>query len=870
MATRAATLRQRLCRTFCPQPKPPPLQLGGPTVTVFNTPPGIGHVRSVVAKMGELAKQGAHEWPIRQLAVEITKGIPSKSPTREIFAIYKWVREHIRYRMDPVGLELVQAPRITLKERAGDCDDITTLVWALCMALGHPVRGRTVGPSPEDQTHVQAQVFDRKRWLDVDPVLEKPQPTIAPREDVGAFAMFAGGAQHLWDLEGRMLGAPRRRRTVHVEAHTRGWPRPDAVTAALRRRGMSGLGAPANAVDRSLWQWCAYYPPWGAAFEHSGGQPPQPGVWTPPDSRYRGRGAPGYSASVMPTPVFYAFHAGQLPPQAALSGVFDVPELGGFFKKIGRGIKKGARAVGRGVKKGVTAVTSTAHKITHGKKSPIAKIHRGITSVAKKVPVLAPFVELQEQVFQPATEAILAKGGLIKSDKKMPTFKTLKRSLPAAASAAASSGGGKIPVVREAAARAQPVVSAGAKLKAKGKAGIKRLKAKAPKLKKTATPMKDAWKDPHPKLRAKYPPSARMLFDPGSKRFRVFIPSRAGVHGLGAVVPTLTFSIGSAPSTPAEIQATKDAAAKMEKAIRAFIDKNKRPPAISLPAVLHFQKTEGTLKADGLYGDNSRAAAEYYLGHSMPPHAPALKSKSGLTWKPPAKVVTTPEGKTVVVQPKPKPQPPPKPVVKPTPEGPKVVTPVQTDVVPTPSGYTEVGREANNPGLPPIGAPDTKPKPKPKPKVVQTPNGPVVVTEGPKTDGLPAPAWTQLPPEEIEILREHAYKPTPDATYMVVPDWQPGDPLPSQQYGIDVHHGGAQAVPDVEPVYVPAGPKPHEGVPIPGLDPTPLPGPVYPHDVDPEYGMSYDPRPYATRERDDTWLWLALGYLALRDRKRAA
>jgi hypothetical protein len=838
-----------------------------PRVHVFHTPPGMGHVHSVVGTMTALAKKAAHEWPIRQLAVEITKDVPSKSPTREIFAIYKWVRDHIRYRMDPLDLELVQAPHVTLQERAGDCAAMTTLIWALCMALGHPVRGRTVGPGPGQQTHVQAQVFDRKRWIDVDPVLEKPQPTTAPRDDVGAFSMFAGGHQHLWDLEGRMLGAPRRR-LVHVQGHTRHWPRPDAVTAALRRRGLSGLGAPANAVDRSLWQWCAYYPPWGAAFEHSGGQPPQPGVWTPPDSRYRGRGAPGFSSSVMPTPVFYAFHEHMLPQQASLSGVFDVPELGGFFKKIGRGLKK----AGRGIKRGAQAVTRAAHQVTHGKKSPIAKIHRGITSVAKKVPILQPFVELQEQVFQPATEAVLAKGGLIKSKKKMPTLKTLKESIPAAAAAAASSGGGKVPAVRAVASRAAPVVRAAGK----AKAGVKKLKAKAAKVKKPAIPMKDAWKIPHPNLRAKYPADARMLFDPGSKKFRVFIPRPAGLHG---VVPTLTFSIGAAPATPAEIKATKDAAAKMETALQAFIKKNGRPPAISLPSVLNFQKTEGTLRADGLYGDNSKAAAEYYLGRPMPAHAPKMKSKGGLTWKPPAKVVTTPEGKTVVVQPKPKPQPAPKPVVVPTPEGNKVVTPVQTDVVPTPGGYTEVGREANNPGLPPVGAPDTKkpgkPK-KPKPVVVNTPGGPVVVTPGPQppvTDGLPAPDWTMLPPEEIAILREHAYTPE-GATYQVVPEWHRGDPLPSQQYGVDVNRGGAQGTPDAPVVVVPAGPQPvvvdmpRQRSPEPGYT-SDYGGPVYPHDVDPSYGMAFDPRP-ARERNDDTWLWLALGYLYLRDRKRAA
>lgn len=53
----------------------------------------------------------------------------------------------------------------------------------------------------------------------------------------------------------------------------------------------------------------------------------------------------------------------------------------------------------------------------------------------------------------------------------------------------------------------------------------------------------------------------------------------------------------------------------------------------------------------------------------------------------------------------------------------------------------------------------------------------------PVPDGHPAPDWTMLPPDEIAILKAHAYKPTPNATYTVVPEWHKGDPLPSQKYG---------------------------------------------------------------------------------------
>jgi len=178
------------------------------SVRYYNAPNGLGHALASIKSMAQLARAGAHSYEIRSLATKITRAVASKDVRGELAAIYVWVRDNIRYRFDPVGLEWIQAPARTLAEGAGDCDDLATLIAALVQALGHRARFQTVGPSPNAQEHVYAQAFDGKQWISLDPVLEKRQPTAAPRpHDLGDFARTAPGASfHTFDDGGKMLG----------------------------------------------------------------------------------------------------------------------------------------------------------------------------------------------------------------------------------------------------------------------------------------------------------------------------------------------------------------------------------------------------------------------------------------------------------------------------------------------------------------------------------------------------------------------------------------------------------------------------------------------------------------------------------------
>jgi transglutaminase-like putative cysteine protease len=94
-------------------------------------------------------------------------------------ALFRWVRDHIRYRRDPATLqgvplsESLSAPTSTLARGEEDCDGKATLLAALVRALGHPARllFRAIGGNPAKPhafTHVYlvARIGDREIPLD--------------------------------------------------------------------------------------------------------------------------------------------------------------------------------------------------------------------------------------------------------------------------------------------------------------------------------------------------------------------------------------------------------------------------------------------------------------------------------------------------------------------------------------------------------------------------------------------------------------------------------------------------------------------------------------------------------------------------------
>lgn len=101
-------------------------------------------------------------------------GVPRDDSEAEARAFYDFLRRHVRYTKDPVDVELLQDPRVTLAWKTGDCDDIAILAASLAESVGRPSRFLLYsGPGRPLPHHVLAQVKTGKGWTSLDTVWDR-------------------------------------------------------------------------------------------------------------------------------------------------------------------------------------------------------------------------------------------------------------------------------------------------------------------------------------------------------------------------------------------------------------------------------------------------------------------------------------------------------------------------------------------------------------------------------------------------------------------------------------------------------------------------------------------------------------------------
>lgn len=120
---------------------------------------------------------------VRSKAEQLTRGLPARHWFGEIRALHQFVRDDIRYLRDPVNLERVATPEMTLEIGQGDCDDKATLLAALLDSIGHPARYVALAFNGDGFSHVLVETKvrntgnDRSDWM--------PLETILPDKDMG-------------------------------------------------------------------------------------------------------------------------------------------------------------------------------------------------------------------------------------------------------------------------------------------------------------------------------------------------------------------------------------------------------------------------------------------------------------------------------------------------------------------------------------------------------------------------------------------------------------------------------------------------------------------------------------------------------------
>jgi transglutaminase-like putative cysteine protease len=135
-------------------------------MTLRGIPSGAAGTRSTLQQMAELARGGAKDAGVIQLATQLVRNLPQYDRVGEVRALHGFVRDAIRYTNDPIDLELVRTPRAILEMGCGDCDDKSVLLSSLLRCIGRPSRYVAImmrGQSSFSHVYVEAPIG--KKWL---------------------------------------------------------------------------------------------------------------------------------------------------------------------------------------------------------------------------------------------------------------------------------------------------------------------------------------------------------------------------------------------------------------------------------------------------------------------------------------------------------------------------------------------------------------------------------------------------------------------------------------------------------------------------------------------------------------------------------
>lgn len=136
---------------------------------IIKIPSGDAGTDETVRQMGILIDQGVKSPLVRRTALRILEDVPAHDPLAEVQAIYEWVKDNIRFTMDPWEKEMIHNPDRILELKAGDCDDFTILLSSLLRSVGYETRTKVTGSNIFGGFHhVYPQVNVNGQWVSLD------------------------------------------------------------------------------------------------------------------------------------------------------------------------------------------------------------------------------------------------------------------------------------------------------------------------------------------------------------------------------------------------------------------------------------------------------------------------------------------------------------------------------------------------------------------------------------------------------------------------------------------------------------------------------------------------------------------------------
>lgn len=121
--------------------------------------------------------------------------VPEKNDLAELKALYRAIRDKVRYTSDIRGIDSYQNPQRTLEFGTGDCDDYSTLACATAMSIGFPCRFKAIRTKgANDWNHIYSEIGYPKRlpkkWIPFDASIEMGLGWEAPSKMVSEAKTF--------------------------------------------------------------------------------------------------------------------------------------------------------------------------------------------------------------------------------------------------------------------------------------------------------------------------------------------------------------------------------------------------------------------------------------------------------------------------------------------------------------------------------------------------------------------------------------------------------------------------------------------------------------------------------------------------------
>lgn len=126
--------------------------------------------------MRRIVRQWKKSPNLRQLTLDVIDNVPGhKNFAGQVHRVHNYVKQNIAYVKDVNGVETVQTPEQTIRNRAGDCDDQSVLVAAMLESIGHPTRFVAIRMKPLGPfVHVFVETLVGRRWLPVETTEDWP------------------------------------------------------------------------------------------------------------------------------------------------------------------------------------------------------------------------------------------------------------------------------------------------------------------------------------------------------------------------------------------------------------------------------------------------------------------------------------------------------------------------------------------------------------------------------------------------------------------------------------------------------------------------------------------------------------------------